>query len=102
MVAPGTVSKILSAQPLRPHKAKCFLERRDPEFDAKMAQVPHVYKEVKLPRERGKSGGRLRAYVSHDEKPASRRWAGPRRTGRRSWAPTPRPGATTSTSGTAR
>ena len=68
-VAPGTVSKILSAQALRPHKVKYFLERRDPEFDAKMAQVLHVYREVKLLREGGRSDGPLRAYVSYDEKP---------------------------------
>ena len=68
-VAPGTVSKILSAQPLRPHKVKYFLERRDPEFDAKMAQVLHVYKEVELLREAGKTAGPLRVYVSCDEKP---------------------------------
>lgn len=68
-VAPGTVSKILSAQPLRPHKVKYFLERRDPEFDAKMAQVLHVYKEVRMLREDGKTDGPLRAYVSYDEKP---------------------------------
>ena len=69
LLAKGTVSKILSAQPLRPHKVKYFLERRDPEFDGKMAQVLHVYKEVELLREGGKSDGRLRAYVSYDEKP---------------------------------
>ena len=47
MLAKGTVSKILSAQALRPHKVEYFLERRDPDFDRKMAQVPHVYREVK-------------------------------------------------------
>ena len=69
MLAKGTVSKILSAQPLRPHKVEYFLERRDPEFDRKMAEVLHVYREVKLRREGRKAGGRLRAYVSCDEKP---------------------------------
>ena len=69
MLAKGTVSKILSAQALRPHKVEYFLERRDPEFDRKMAQVLHVYREVKLLREGGKADGRLRAYVSYDEKP---------------------------------
>ena len=69
MLAKGTVSKILSAPALRPHKAKYFLERRDPEFDRKMAQVLHVYREVKLRREGRKADGRLRAYVSYDEKP---------------------------------
>lgn len=68
-LAKGTVSKILSAQALRPHKVKYFMERRDPKFDEKMACVLHVYREVKLLREGGKAGGPLRAYVSYDEKP---------------------------------
>jgi transposase len=38
----GTVSKILSANQVRPHKIQYYLERRDPEFDAKMVQVLHV------------------------------------------------------------
>ena len=68
-LAKGTVSKILSSQALRPHKVEYFLERRDPRFDEKMAQVLHVYKEVELRREGRKAAGRLRAYVSYDEKP---------------------------------
>ena len=69
MLAKGTVSKILSAQALRPHKVEYFLERRDPEFDRKMAQVLHVCREVKLLREGRKADGRLRTYISYDEKP---------------------------------
>ena len=68
-VGKGTVSKILSSQAPRPHKVECFLERRDPEFDEKMARVLHVYREVKLLREGGKADGPLRAYLSYDEKP---------------------------------
>ena len=30
----GTVSKILSAHPVRPHKIQYYLERRDPDFEA--------------------------------------------------------------------
>ena len=44
----GTVSKILGANQLHPHKIQYYLERRDPEFDAKMVQVLHVYKEVEI------------------------------------------------------
>ena len=47
-LARGTVSKILSKAALRPHKMEYDLERRDPDFDTKMAQVLHVYKEVEL------------------------------------------------------
>jgi len=44
----GTVSKILSAHPVKPHKIQYYLERRDPEFKAKMIEVLHVYREVEL------------------------------------------------------
>jgi transposase len=35
----GTVCKILDAQEVKPHKVRYYLERRDPAFKAKMAQV---------------------------------------------------------------
>ncbi len=44
----GTVSKILSAQELRPHKISYYLEKRDAEFERKMAEVLCVYKEVEI------------------------------------------------------
>ena len=50
----GTVSKILSANQVHPHKIQYYLERRDPEFDAKMVQVLHVYKEVEMWRDKGR------------------------------------------------
>src|SRR5260370_25753713 len=49
----GTVSKILSAHPVKPHKIQYYLERRDPEFKAKMIQVLHVYRDVALWRKAG-------------------------------------------------
>ena len=42
----GTVSKILRQSKTRPHKITYYVERRDPEFETKMAQVLYVYKEV--------------------------------------------------------
>ncbi len=42
----GTVSKILSAHPVKAHKIQYYLERRDPEFKAKMIEVLHVYRDV--------------------------------------------------------
>lgn len=63
----GTVSKILSANPVQPHKIRYYLERRDPEFEAKMAQVLHVYRTVELWRESGAT--ELMAVLSFDEKP---------------------------------
>ncbi len=69
-LAPGTVSKILASQQVRPHKIAYYLERRDPQFDEKMAQVLCFYREVALGRERGASpDAPLTAYISYDEKP---------------------------------
>lgn len=65
----GTVSKILSANQVRPHKIQYYLERRDPEFDAKMVQVLHVYNEVAIWREKGALPPDLVAVISYDEKP---------------------------------
>lgn len=63
----GTVSKILAAQELRPHKIEYYLEKRDPEFERKMAEVLCVYKEVEMLRESGQQD--LVAVLSYDEKP---------------------------------
>jgi transposase len=65
----GTVSKILSANQVRPHRIQYYLERRDPEFDAKMVQVLHVYREVEIWREKGAPPPDLVAVLSYDEKP---------------------------------
>jgi len=40
--------KMLHQGELRPHKVRYYVERRDPAFEAKMANVLHVYKEVEL------------------------------------------------------
>ena len=45
-LAQGTLCKILAAPEVKPHKLRYYLERRDPEFDAKMAEVVSVYREV--------------------------------------------------------
>lgn len=66
----GTVSKILSSHDVRPHKITYYLERRDPEFDHKMAQVLCVYRQVSLLREKGADEkDPLTAFISYDEKP---------------------------------
>jgi transposase len=49
----GTVSKILAAHPVKPHKIQYYLERRDPEFKPKMTEVLHVYRDVELWRNHG-------------------------------------------------
>ena len=69
-LAPGTVSKILASQAVRPHKIRYYLERRDQEFDHKLAQVLCFYREVALVRDRAAPpDAPLRAYISYDEKP---------------------------------
>ena len=47
----GTVCKILNEQEVKPHKVRYYLERRDPEFKEKMAEVLCVYREVKILKE---------------------------------------------------
>lgn len=64
----GTVSKILNKAGVRPHKISYYLEKRDPDFDIKMTQVLHVYKEVDLIKE-SNIKKRTMTVVSYDEKP---------------------------------
>jgi hypothetical protein len=45
-LAQGTLCKILAAPEVKPHKVRYYLERRDPDFDAKIAEVVSVYREV--------------------------------------------------------
>jgi hypothetical protein len=47
----GTLCKILNEQEVKPHKVRYYLERRDPEFKAKMAEVLCVYPQVRIIRE---------------------------------------------------
>ncbi len=65
----GTVSKVLARARVKPHKVRYYVERRDAEFEAKMAQVLYVYKEVELLRQSGGTGDRMVAILSYDEKP---------------------------------
>jgi hypothetical protein len=45
-LAQGTLCKILNQQEIKPHKVRYYLERRDPQFKRKMADVLCVYREV--------------------------------------------------------
>lgn len=69
--AKATVQRILDAQTLRPHKVTYYLERRDPDFLAKMKQVLLVYQEVAVQNEAVSNGssGPVVITVSVDEKP---------------------------------
>ncbi|TAJ73629.1 MAG: IS630 family transposase, partial [Gallionellaceae bacterium] len=63
----GTVCKILDAEEVKPHKVRYYLERRDPDFAEKMAEVLCVYRQVKLLKKKPPSDAV--AIVSYDEKP---------------------------------
>jgi transposase len=63
----GTVCKILDAEEVKPHKVRYYLDRRDPDFAAKMAEVLCVYRQVKLLKKKPPSDAV--AIVSYDEKP---------------------------------
>ena len=66
--AKATVQRILAAQPLHPEKVKYYLERRDPEFEAKMREVLLVYQQVPLQNQNGVLAPLL-ITVSVDAKP---------------------------------
>jgi hypothetical protein len=40
--------KILGEEEVKPHKVRYYLERRDPDFAEKMAEVLGVYRKVKI------------------------------------------------------
>lgn len=44
----GTESKLLSHKQIKPHKIRCCLERRDVEFEQKMAEVACVYRQAQV------------------------------------------------------
>jgi transposase len=67
-IVQGTVCKILTAQEVRPHKVRYYLERRDEAFEAKMAEVLCVYREVAILKQSDASGTEV-AIISYDEKP---------------------------------
>src|SRR5439155_331789 len=72
-LAQRKVCNILNEQEIKPHKVRYYLERRDPEFKAKMAEVLCVYREVKLIKEAAAAAKQkpsdVVAIVSYDEKP---------------------------------
>ena len=71
----GSVCKILGQEEIKPHKVRYYLERRDAEFEQKMAEVLCVYREVQVLKKaaaKKKMSNKSRkpvAIVSYDEKP---------------------------------
>src|ERR1700722_13179999 len=73
---PGNFVQILAAPEVKPHKLRYYLERRDPDFDAKMAEVVSVYREVEQLKQAAKARSEETpaptpavAIISYDEKP---------------------------------
>ena len=69
--AKATVHRILAEQPLHPEKVKYYLERRDPDFEARMREVLIVYQDVELQNAKRGDGQPFSNIitVSVDEKP---------------------------------
>jgi len=64
--------KILNSHEVKPHKVRYYLERRDAEFEDKMAEVLCVYREVAILKKAAagsKKSTEAVAVVSYDEKP---------------------------------
>lgn len=73
-IGKGRLNMILSKSNIRPHKISYYLERRDPDFEAKMANVLCVYKEIQIFNESPNTEQRRRrrrssVTISYDEKP---------------------------------
>ena len=71
-LAQGTVCKILDQEAVKPHKVRYYLERRDPDFEEKMAEVLHVYRQVKILKKAAAASKKKPnkvAIISYDEKP---------------------------------
>lgn len=62
------LNNVLSKSNIKPHKISYYLEKKDPEFDIKMASVLHVYKEVALINDNNMCANK-HTTVSYDEKP---------------------------------
>jgi transposase len=68
----GTVCKILGREAIKPHQVRYYLERRDAEFEQKMADVLCVYREVQVLKKaaaKARKPDKRVAIVSYDEKP---------------------------------
>ena len=66
----GTVSKILGASNVKPHKISSYLAPIDPEFEPKSIVVLHTYKQVELLQQMSKENKPLdMVIISYDEKP---------------------------------
>lgn len=69
-ISSGTISKILGASNIKPHKISSYIHQVDPDFDSKSVIVLHTYKKVELLKKLKSEGGEIdTAIISYDEKP---------------------------------
>lgn len=69
-IGKGRLNMILSKSNIKPHKISYYLERRDPEFETKMANVLCVYKEIQIINESPNMERKRKSVtISYDEKP---------------------------------
>lgn len=69
-IASGTISKILGASNLKPHKISSYIHQADPDFDSKSVIILHTYKKVELLKKLKSEGGNVdMVIISYDEKP---------------------------------
>ena len=69
-ISSGTISKILGASNIKPHKISSYIRQVDPDFDSKSIIVLHTYKKVELLKKIKSEGGDVdMVIVSYDEKP---------------------------------
>jgi len=66
-IGKGRLHFILSKSNVKPHKISYYLERRDPEFEEKMANVLCVYKEIEM--QNASDEEQKSVTISYDEKP---------------------------------
>ena len=68
-ISQGTISKILNASNIKPHKIRSYTAKVDPDFDIKAKNILEVYNEAKEIRENLKKKNELdRVILSCDEK----------------------------------
>jgi len=67
-IGKGRLHPILAGGSVKPHRVSYYCEKRDPEFDAKMANVLCVYKEVEMMNAQPQAE-RKTVTISYDEKP---------------------------------
>ena len=67
-LAPSTVHEVLNDQPVKPHRVRYYLQRCDPAFEERKAEVLEVYATAEKLRQIPQ-GERPVAVLSYDEKP---------------------------------